>query len=197
VCHFLYLIILVPYNLFGLFLGHKILAYRYIYENGKKKWKKKRRRNFQLAGPVGGGNFGPPGRERARGRARGRACGPAGPAAGNGTVARARMLERGRGLTALTATEGGGFRPESGRRRIPQRFSVIGPVLQRGSGGEARAGVGDLGGGVNWTGGGLWRPVRGAVASVRGGVVAGAAIGCNRGRGGVPRDRDRVAELKR
>jgi hypothetical protein len=112
-------------------------------------------------------------------------------------VARARMLERGRGLTALTATEGGGFRPESGRRRIPQRFSVIGPVLQRGSGGEARAGVGDLGGGVNWTGGGLWRPVRGAVASVRGGVVAGAAIGCNRGRGGVPRDRDRVAELKR
>jgi hypothetical protein len=46
VCHFLYLIILVPYNLFGLFLVHKILAYRYIYENGKKKWKNKRRRNF-------------------------------------------------------------------------------------------------------------------------------------------------------
>ena len=28
---------------------------------------------------------------------------------GNGAVARARMPERGRGLTALTATEGGGF----------------------------------------------------------------------------------------
>jgi hypothetical protein len=32
---------------------------------GKRNGKKKRRRNFQLAGP--GGNFGPPGRERARG----------------------------------------------------------------------------------------------------------------------------------
>jgi hypothetical protein len=112
-------------------------------------------------------------------------------------VARAHMPERGRGLTALMATEGGGSRPESGRRRIPRRFSAVGPVLRRGSGGEARAGAGYHGGGVNWTGGGLWWPVRGAVASVRDGVVAGAAIGCNRGQGGVPRDRDRVAELKR
>jgi hypothetical protein len=45
---------------------------------------------------------------RARARARLRpSC--AGAMAGNGTVARARMRERGRGLTALTATEGGGF----------------------------------------------------------------------------------------
>jgi hypothetical protein len=117
--------------------------------------------------------------------------------AGNGTVARARMPERGRGLTTLTATEGGGVRLESGRRRIPRRFSAVGPVLRWGSGGEARPGAGDHGGGVNWTGGGLWRPVRGAMVSVRGGVVVGAAIGRNRGRGGVPRDRDRVAELKR
>jgi hypothetical protein len=102
--------------------------------------------------------------------------------AGNGVVAWARMPERGRGLTALTATEGGGFRPESSRRRILRRFSAVGPVLRRGSGGEARAGAGDHRGGVNWTGEGLMRPVRGAVASVRGGVVAGAAIGCNRGR---------------
>jgi hypothetical protein len=43
VCHFLYLIILVPYNLFGLFLVHKILAYKYIYENGEKKWEKKKK----------------------------------------------------------------------------------------------------------------------------------------------------------
>jgi hypothetical protein len=34
------------------------------------------------------------------------------------------------------------------------------------------------------------------VAGVHGGEVAGAAVGCNRGRGGVPCDRDRVAELK-
>jgi hypothetical protein len=30
------------------------------------------------------------------------------------------------------------------------------------------------------TGGGLWRPVRGAVAGVHGGEVAGAVVGCNR-----------------
>jgi hypothetical protein len=46
------------------------------------------------------------------------------------------------------------------------------------------------------TDGGLWRPVRGTVAGVHGGEVAGVAVGCNRGRGGVPRDCDRVAELK-
>jgi hypothetical protein len=63
-------------------------------------------------------------------------------------VARAHMPERGRGLTALTATKGGGVRPESGRRRIPWRFSAVGPVLRRGSGGEARAGAGDHGGGL-------------------------------------------------
>jgi hypothetical protein len=90
----------VPYNLFGLFLVHKILAYRYIYENGKKK----RRRNFQLAGPGGGFR---PTRALARLRPSWPSC--AGATAGNGAVARARMPERGRGLTALTATEGGGF----------------------------------------------------------------------------------------
>jgi hypothetical protein len=34
------------------------------------------------------------------------------------------------------------------------------------------------------------------VAGVHGGEVAGEEVGCNRGRGGVPRDRERVAELK-
>jgi hypothetical protein len=53
VCHFLYLIILVPYNLFGLFLVHKISAYKYIYEMGKRNGKRKRKREFQLAGPGG------------------------------------------------------------------------------------------------------------------------------------------------
>jgi hypothetical protein len=101
------------------------------------------------------------------------------------------------GLTAWTATEGeGGFDRSPADGEIPRRFSAVGLVLRRGGGGEARAGAGDHGGGVNLTGGGLWRPVRGTVAGVHGGKVAGAAVGCNRGRGGVPRDRDRVAELK-
>jgi hypothetical protein len=65
--------------------------------------------------------------------------------------------------------------------KIPRRFSAVGPVLRRGGGGEARAGAGDHGGGVNFTGRGLWRPVRGTVAGVHGGEVAGAAVGCNRG----------------
>jgi hypothetical protein len=53
VCHFLYLIILVPYNLFGLFLVHKISAYKYIYENGEKKKKK------EFPASWAGGDFGP------------------------------------------------------------------------------------------------------------------------------------------
>jgi hypothetical protein len=101
------------------------------------------------------------------------------------------------GLTVWTATEGeGGFDRSPADGESPRRFSAVGPVLRRGGGGEARAGAGDHGGGVNLTGGGLWRPVRDTVAGVHGGEVAGAVVGCNRGRGGVPRDRDRVAELK-
>jgi hypothetical protein len=44
---------------------HKISVYKYIYENGKKKWEKKKEREFLLAG-LGGGDFGPSGRERGR-----------------------------------------------------------------------------------------------------------------------------------
>jgi hypothetical protein len=65
----------------------------------------------------------------------------------------------------------------------------VGPVLWRGSGGEARAGEGGHGGGVNWTGGGLWRPVRG-------GDAAGAVAGHNRGRKVAPCDRESVVELR-
>jgi hypothetical protein len=57
----------------------------------------------------------------------------------------------------------------------------VGPVLWRGSGGEARAGEEGHEGGANWTGGGLWQPVRGTVAGARGGVAAGAVAGHNRG----------------
>jgi hypothetical protein len=43
----------VPYDLFKLFLVHKISAYKYIYENGKKKWEKKKEKGF-LASWAGG-----------------------------------------------------------------------------------------------------------------------------------------------
>ena len=46
------------------------------------------------------------------------------------------------------------------------------------------------------TGGGLWRSVRGAVAGVHGGEVAGAVAGCNRRGKVVPCDRESVAELR-
>jgi hypothetical protein len=67
VCHFLYLIILVPYNLFGLFLVHKIPAYKYIYENGEKKWEKKKKKEFLAS--WAGGISAQPGAGHARARA--------------------------------------------------------------------------------------------------------------------------------
>jgi hypothetical protein len=70
----------------------------------------------------------------------------------------------------------------------------VGPVPRRGGGGAARAGADDHSGGVNLTGGGLGRPVRGAVVGVHGGEVAGEVAGCNRRWGGVPCDRECVAE---
>jgi hypothetical protein len=118
-----------------------------------------------------------------------------GATAGDGVVARAHKPGRERGLTAWTAMEGGGVRPESGRRWNPRRFSAVVPVLRLGGGGEARAGVGDHMGGANLTGRGLWRPVRGTVAGVRGGDVAGAVAGHNRRGKVVHYDRESVAEL--
>jgi hypothetical protein len=56
----------------------------------------------------------------------------------------------------------------------------VGPVLRQGGGVAARAGAGDHRGGANLTGGGLWRPVRGAVAGVHGGEVVGEVAGCKR-----------------
>jgi hypothetical protein len=184
----------VPYNLFKLFLVHKISAYKYIYENGKKKWEKKKERVFLLAGPgeilahlgvsactdAVGGPLGP----------------SAGETAGNGAVARAHTSARGGGLTAWSRRWRGGADRGSAAGEIPRWFSVVGPVLWRGSGGEARAGVGDHGGGVNSTGGGLRWPVHGAVAGARGGEVAGEAAERNRRWGWVHCDREGVAELK-
>jgi hypothetical protein len=81
------------------------------------------------------------------------------------------------GADDVNGTEEGGARPGSGRRRVPRRFSVVGLVLWRGGGGEARAGDGGHGGGANWTGGGLWRPVRGTAASACGGDATGEVAG--------------------
>jgi hypothetical protein len=74
--------------------------------------------------------------------------------------ARAHASERG-GLTAWNGDGGEGADFGSTAGEIPRRFSAGSPVLRRGSGGEARARVGDLGGGVNLTGGGLGWPVHG------------------------------------
>jgi hypothetical protein len=186
----------VPYNLFRLFLVHKIPAYKYIYENGKKKWEKKKEKGF-LASWAEGGILAQPGASaRAAAWAGGPLGPPAGETAGNGAVARAHMPGRGRGLTAFERRRGGGSRPEFGRRWNPRRFSAVVPVLRRGGGGEARAGAGDHRGGANLTCGGLWRPVRGAVTGVRGGDVAGAVAGHNRRGKVVPCDRESVAELR-
>jgi hypothetical protein len=53
VCQLSYIIIFMPYNLLKLFLVHKISAYKYIYENGKRKWEKEKEKEFQ-ANRVGG-----------------------------------------------------------------------------------------------------------------------------------------------
>jgi hypothetical protein len=47
----------VPYNLFKLFLVHKISIHEYIYENRKKKWKKGKEKEFQAN--WAGGDFDP------------------------------------------------------------------------------------------------------------------------------------------
>jgi hypothetical protein len=57
----------VPYNLFKLFLVHKISAYKYIYENGKKKWEKEKEKEFSASWAGGGFR---PSRAQARARAR-------------------------------------------------------------------------------------------------------------------------------
>jgi hypothetical protein len=137
-----------------------------------------------------GGDFGPPGRERARGRGR-RPSRPISEGDGGG---------RSRG-TGPHVSEGRGFNGAKQRRRgevdrsstageIPWRFSAVGPVLWRGSGSEAWAGVGDHGGGVNLTGGGLGWPVHDTVAGARGAEVAGEAAERNRRWGWVCCDRE-------
>jgi hypothetical protein len=104
-----------------------------------------------------------------------------GATAGDGAVARGPHARERGWLTALMATEGGGFDRSLAGGEIPRRFSAAGPVLRRGGGGEARVGAGDHGSGVNLACGGVWRPVRDTVVGARGGDAAGAVAGHNRG----------------
>jgi hypothetical protein len=184
----------VPYNLFRLFLVHKILVSKYICENGKKKREKKKEKGFPAS--WAGGDFGPAG-VSARGRVRFRPSWPSCAGRQRGTAPwRGPARQREGGADGVNGTEEGGARPRSGRRRVPRRFSVVGPVLWRGGGGEARAGEGGHGGGANFACGGLWRPVHGTVAGARGGDAAGEVADHNRGGQVAPCDRESVAELR-
>ena len=104
-CQLLYIIIFVPYNLFKLFLVHKISAYKYICENGKKKWEKEKEKEFQANWVEG--DFGPVGRGRA-------ASWPIGP----------RRPTRSRDGAADAVGVGPRAREGKGRRRQGERRAV-------------------------------------------------------------------------
>jgi hypothetical protein len=77
----------------------------------------------------------------------------------------------------------GGVDRGSAAGEILRRFSAVGPVLWRGSGGEARVGVVDHGGGVNltdgasgWTVHGGWR----VLVAVKSPARPSGAIGVER-----------------
>jgi hypothetical protein len=132
----------VPYNLFRLFLVHKILASKYICENRKKKREKKKRRDFPAS--WAGGGFRSSWRKRAR--ARFRPTWPSRAGRRRGTALRRGPARQRGGADGVNDMEGGaGARPGSGRRRAPRRFSAVGPVLWWGNGGEAWAGDGVTG----------------------------------------------------
>jgi hypothetical protein len=145
-----------------------------------KEMRKQKEKGFPAL--LGRGRFWPTQRERARGHS----WRPSWPSSeGNGGRRRCGVgptCQRG----GVNGADDNGGRGEFDRSpaggEIPRRFSAVGLVLRRGCGGEAWASAGDHGGGVNLTGGGLGRPVRGVVAGVHGGEVAGEAAGCNRGR---------------
>jgi hypothetical protein len=134
----------------------------------------------------GGGGGGPPvGATRARARARGRGRRPSRSISEGNGGGRCRgagpHVSEGRGFNGTEQRwRGGEVDRSSTAGESPRRFSAMGLVLWRGSGGEARAGIGDHGGGVNLTGGGLgcrstarWR----VLAAVRSPARQPSAIG--------------------
>jgi hypothetical protein len=103
----------MPYNLFKLFLVHKISVneYIYIYENRKKKWKKEKEKGFSAS--WAGGRF-RPSRVRACARVGGSQARQWGNDAGTASWAWAHVPED-RGLTAWSG-DGGANRPGLDRR---------------------------------------------------------------------------------
>jgi hypothetical protein len=83
----------VPYNLFRLFLVHKISIYAFIYENRKNKWEKEKEKDF-LANWARG-DFGPARGARAATRASSVAQPASGSSAGMTPWARAHVPARG------------------------------------------------------------------------------------------------------
>jgi hypothetical protein len=137
VCHFLYPIIFVPYNLFKLFLVHKISAYIYIWE---KEMGKEKEKGFPACWARG--RFWPI-RARARGCGRGRQ--PTRPiseeTAWDGAMARAHTSARGGGVNgAERATEGG--KPTEARPPVKSRGGSLPWVRFCGGGEVARHGRG-------------------------------------------------------
>jgi hypothetical protein len=180
VCQLLYLIIFVPYNLFELFLVLKISAYKYICENGKKKWERKKEKEFQVN--RAGGDFGLVGRRR--GRAASRPNGPSRPTRSGGRRGRHHghgpMLQKGRGETA---SGGGGDQSAAGENRSPVNPTAV-PRRWSGSGwtGWWQSTSGGWGS-RRWGQFDRWRPgVAGPrrVAGAHGGEVADEATGRNR-----------------
>jgi hypothetical protein len=156
-CQLLYIIIFVPYNLFKLFLVHKISAYKYIYENGKRK----KKRNSQLIGP---GGFRPS-------RAQTRAGCSASPR-GAGTVRRtpwawAHALERGKGRRRQG---GGGGRSAAGENRSPVNPTAVPRRWFSSKWTERWQSTSGAGGSRRWSQFGWWMP---GVADPR--RVAGSA----------------------
>jgi hypothetical protein len=58
----------LPYNLFRLFLVHKISIYAFIYENRKRKKKKEKRKGFSVSWAPVGNSVEPKARAHPRGR---------------------------------------------------------------------------------------------------------------------------------
>jgi hypothetical protein len=168
----------VPYNLFRLFLVHKISINAFIYKNRKRK----RRKGKRVLDSWARGGF-RPSRAWARGAAVewAQAAHEEGERRGRTPWAWAYSLERGAdGVGGLTRK--GANRSGSTAGEVPRRFSIVVPVSGGQGGGLAWAGVGGHGGGVNLGEECSGRPVHGEVAGSRGGEVAGGATGCNRRR---------------
>jgi hypothetical protein len=137
------LLFLCPNNLFRQFLVHKILASKYICENGKKKREKKKRKNFPAN--WAGGEFWPKRRQRERAVALSvHLAQPRGAMAGERRCG-AGLHAREGGGNGVNGTEGGKGSTGAGRRRALRRFSAVGPVLRWGSGGGAWAVDGVMG----------------------------------------------------